>query len=474
MIVLVNPYISSAERYGRDIGDIGGHQMPLGIYYLASFLEKEGRAVTVLDAEALDLPHEEAVRVIAAHRPRIVGFTATTVGFRNARALARLVTDALPEAALVIGGPHMTAMPEETMAAGPFAYGIVQEGEVAFAALCRHILDSEGDLESLPNLYRLQEGKVVSSPERVRVDDLDTIPPPARHLCRDLSLYRPPVGAYRRKPVANVITSRGCPYKCIFCDNNTFGRKVRYFSAEYVAREVEALATDFGVREIAFLDDTFVLDKKRLREIFRLLRERGVRFPWTCMTRVNNLDFETLKMMKENGCWQIRIGIESGSQEVLDFIRKGITLEQVDRVTSWCRDLGVRCTGFFILGHHIDTPETIQETIEYGLRIPLSDIVVTINTPIPGTESYRLVRDYGEYVEHDWMDLNYWTPVFIPTGLTREFMLDKQKEFYRRFYGRPRVLAGQLGKIRDFQGLRIYARNALLGLKFIGKDASDT
>jgi radical SAM superfamily enzyme YgiQ (UPF0313 family) len=270
--------------------------------------------------------------------------------------------------------------------------------------------------------------------------------------------------------VANVITSRGCPYRCIFCDNNTFGRKVRFFSAGYVADEIRTLVRKFGVLEIAFLDDTFVLDKGRLREIFGILRNERISFPWTCMTRVNNLDYETLKFMRDSGCWQIRIGIESGNQAVLDFIKKGITLEQVRNVTGWCASLGIRTTGFFMVGHHVDTPETIDQTIAFALGLPLSDVVVTVNTPIPGTESYDKAREYGEYREDDWTSLNYWTPVFVPRGLTRELLLAKQAEFYSRFYRRPRIVLGQLGKIRDLRGLASLARSALKGYRFTRGD----
>jgi len=274
------------------------------------------------------------------------------------------------------------------------------------------------------------------------------------------------------KPVMNMLTSRGCPYQCIFCDNNTFGRKTRFFSAEYVVAEIKELINKYGAREIAFLDDTFVVDKKRLHKIFALLDADGTRFPWTCMTRVNNLDFETLQFMADHGCWQIRVGVESGSQKVLDFIRKGITLEQVRNVADWCKKLKVKVSGFFIIGHHIDTPETINDTIEFALSVPLTDIITTINTPIPGTESYRLAREYGEYKEDDWMSLNYWTPVFVPKGLTKEFMLKKQAEMYSRFYRRPAVILRQLGKIKSLGDLKMYLKNALLGAKFLQKSKS--
>ena len=471
MIVLVNPFITSQERYGRDVGDIGGHQMPLGIYYLAAFLRTHGFAVRVIDAEAENIPPDNIVENLRDTGARLVGITSTTVGFRNAALLAGLLRQGLPGVPLVIGGPHLTAMPVKTMETGLFDFGIVKEGELPLLKLCSHLLRGEGKIEDVPNLLRLGGGEVLESREFVVVTRLDDLPFPARDLCPDITIYRPPVGAYRKKPVANVITSRGCPYHCIFCDNNTFGRKVRFFSAEYVAAEIRTLVRDNGIREIAFLDDTFVLDKARLRKIFEILRGDGISFPWTCMTRVNNLDRETLAFMKANGCWQIRVGVESGNQGVLDFIEKGITLEQVRQVTAWCRELKIRTTGFFMIGHHIDSPATLDETIEFALSLPLSDVVVTINTPMPGTKSYALAREYGEYWEGDWNSLNYWTPVFVPKNLTRELMLRKQAEFYRRFYLRPRVLFGQIAKIRDLSSLAMFARSSVLGYRFVKRGA---
>jgi radical SAM superfamily enzyme YgiQ (UPF0313 family) len=471
-IVLVNPFITSRERYGKDIGDIGGHQMPLGIFSLAAFLRAQGFEVAVLDAEALQLSHEAVADMIVRSGARAVGITSTTVGFRNAGRLASLVRHRLRNMPLIIGGPQMTAMPVKTMETGLFDYGIVREGEIPLAKLCAFLFKGEGGLEAVPNLVWREGGVIRSNPADCVVARLDDLPPPVRDFCPDLSAYKPPVGAFREQPVASVITSRGCPYRCIFCDNNTFGRKVRFFSARYVAEEIRVLIKDFRVREIAFLDDTFVLDKARLREIFGILRREGIAFPWTCMTRVDNLDCGTLEFMKESGCWQIRVGIESGNQRVLNFIKKGITLKQVRDVTGWCKELGIRTTGFFMVGHHIDTRETIDETIRFALALPLSDVVVTVNTPIPGTESYEKAREYGQYEESDWSSLNYWTPVFVPKGLTRELLLEKQAEFYRRFYRRPRVLLGQLGKIRSPRSLGMLVRGSLQGHRFM-RDVSE-
>ena len=120
-----------------------------------------------------------------------------------------------------------------------------------------------------------------------------------------------------------------------------------------------------------------------------------------------------------------------------------------------------------MIGHHIDTPETINQTIDFALSIPLTDIITTINTPIPGTESYNLAKQYGDYFEDDWMSLNYWTPVFVPQGLSKEFMLEKQAEMYSRFYRRPSVLLSQLGKIKSWQDVKFYYKNAIHGLNFI-------
>ncbi len=469
MIYLINPYITSEERYGREIGDIGGHQMPLGIFYLAAALERQGEKVRVLDCEAFKISHEELIAILEETPTELIGITSTTVSFYRARALAEMIHKALPGLKIIIGGPHMSAMPEPTMLTGAFDFGITHEGETALTKLVACLLHGQGSLAKVPNLYYFNNGELVKNQRTEYIRDMDAIAPPARQLCEDYSVYKPPVGAFRDRPVMNMLTSRGCPYHCIFCDNNTFGRKTRFFSAEYVVNEIEELVTRYGAREIAFLDDTFVLDKKRLRRIFELLEEKNISFPWTCMTRVNNLDFETLKFMRDHGCWQIRIGIESGSQEVLDFIKKGITLQQVENVANWGKELKIKVSGFFMIGHHIDTPASIDATINFALTMPLTDIIVTINTPIPGTESYTLARQYGDYREKDWTSLNYWTPVFVPNGLTKEFMLAKQAEMYSRFYRRPAVILRQLGKIRTLQDAKMYFRNALLGLKFVAR-----
>lgn len=272
------------------------------------------------------------------------------------------------------------------------------------------------------------------------ISDLDSIPFPAYDLVSDFSLYNPPPSNYKKIPVANIITSRGCPNLCTFCDHSTFGRKLRQRSAKNIADEIELLYHQYGIREIAFVDDTFTLRPQRIIEIFNILEQRGIKFPWTCMSHINTVNFEVLKFMRDTGCWHISFGIESGNEGILRLIKKNISLDVARKVIRWCHELGIRTKGFFIVGHPGETVETIEQTIQVALDMALDDIIVTLNTPLPATEQCREVHRYGTMTEADWSKFNMWNPVFIPAGLSEDILQKKHKEFYRRFYLRPRIM----------------------------------
>jgi radical SAM superfamily enzyme YgiQ (UPF0313 family) len=163
-------------------------------------------------------------------------------------------------------------------------------------------------------------------------------------------------------------------------------------------------------------------------------------FPWTCMARINTVDEDLLRYMKDNGCWHVSFGIESGDDRILKLIRKDIKIRNVERVVEICHKLGIMSTGFFIIGHLSETVETIDKSTDLALRLKLDDVVVTINTPIPGSYQYERAQEFGVLDESSWSKFNCWNPVFVPNGLTEEILLAKHKDFYRKFYLRPRII----------------------------------
>ena len=375
--------------------------------------------------------------------------------------MARELKRRRPERPIVLGGPHVSSNLAHGMSFAEFDFAIVGEGETPLAELadalergpicppspawpiatgsCPDFRRSENrDCPLLTECRQWRE--LVVNPPAPRIDDLDALPFPAYDLAADLSLYTPPPCNYKKLPAANVITSRGCPNQCTFCDRSVFGQLLRQRSAENVAAEIEHLWNEYHVREIAFVDDTFTLRPQRIRELFAILDRKNIAFPWTCMSRVSAVDEDLLKFMRDHGCWHISFGIESGNEEILERIKKKISLEQARRVIGWCAKLGIRTKGFFIVGHPGETLETIDESIREALGMKLDDVVVTINTPIPGSPQYKEAAANGTLDETDWSKFNYWRPVFVPHGLTREQLLAKHREFYRRFYFRPRIL----------------------------------
>jgi anaerobic magnesium-protoporphyrin IX monomethyl ester cyclase len=437
-VLLIYPPISIQERYSSDIGHAGGKQMPLGIYYLAAYLRKGKHDVRVIDAEANDMSYEQIISVAQGFLPQVIGISSTTVAFHRALSVAGFLKEKMPNVITVIGGPHPTAAVEDVMSNKEFDYAILGEGEIAF----QNFLDAlqyNADYKSLAGLaYRGKEKIHVNHPNII--EHINELPFPAYDMINNFSLYNPPPMNYRKLPVANIITSRGCPNQCTFCDHSIFGRTLKQRSPENIAEEIELLFKHYGIREIAFVDDTFTINPERIKILFKYLNQKNIHFPWTCMSRINTVDEDMLLFMKDHGCWHISFGIESGNENILQLIKKNISLDAVKKIIETCYRLGILTKGFFIIGHPGETEETIEQTIQFALSIPLDDVVVTLNTPLPGTAQYRTAQEYGRLDNADWSKYNMWNPVFIPKGLTTEILLKKHHEFYRRFYLRPRIV----------------------------------
>lgn len=438
-VFLVYPPISKAERYSSEIGNSGGDQIPLGIFCLAAYLRSRGIEVDVVDAEAELLSSEDIVARISSFNPGLVAISSTTVAFHRSLELARAVKESFSDLPTVLGGAHVTSNCSHAMGFEGFDFGVVGEGELTLFELVQ-ALRHGNSFESISGLAWRNGPEVVVNSKRAFIEDLDELPFPAFDLIPDLGKYNPPPSNYKKLPVANIMTSRGCPSQCTFCDNSIFGTKFRKRSPGNIADEIELLVKQFGVREIAFVDDTFTVDIRQIYALFDELDRRGIHFPWTCMSRINTVDKDLLKFMRDHGCWHISFGIESGNEEVLRRIKKNITLDAVRRVIGWCSELGVKTKGFFIVGHPGDSLETIDQTTRFALELPLDDAVITINTPIPGSPQFGEVDKWGTLDVTDWSKFNYWRPVFVPKGMTQEMLIAKQQEFYRRFYFRPRIL----------------------------------
>lgn len=439
-VLIVYPPLSKMERYSSKLGSVGGEQLPLGIYYLASYLRKNGYDVRVCDAEAEKLTLEDILYIIQDYRPSAVGIGSTTVAFHRALELANAVKTLSGDLTVVLGGPHVTSNSDHALSFSAFDYGVIGEGEITFLELL-NALSAGASVGNIPGIaFRNAAGQVVKTTPREYIRDLDTLPFPAYDLVKDFALYAPPPSNYRTLPVMNIITSRGCPNDCTFCDRNIFGKKYRERSAQNVFDEIRFLHENFHVRELAFVDDTFLINKERVIALFDMIRQAGLNFPWTCMARINNVTYDFLRYLRDNGCWNIAFGIESSDEGILKVIRKNITPERVRVVTDWCHELNIETKGFFIVGHPTETIETIDKTIDFATSLKLDAVVVTINTPIPGSQQYAEAHQYGTLDTTDWAKFNYWRPVFVPFGLSQEILLKKQEEFYLRFYMRPRII----------------------------------
>jgi radical SAM superfamily enzyme YgiQ (UPF0313 family) len=439
-ILFITPHLSREKRYGSLAG--GGSSSPsLGILMLAAVARHHGFDCTVIDASALELSEQDLLQRIATIRPDVIGISSPTLAIGNASNIATAVKRLYPDIRIIAGGPHITAAPLETMSRFPaLDIAVIGEGEATITELLT-VLQDDADPASVQGIVYRNGNNLCDTGRRPKITDLDALPFPAWDLLEGFpQRYLPAPFKVRNLPAATLVTTRGCPNTCIFCDRSVFGSSCHAYSAEYIVREMAELYQRYGIREFSFEDDTFITFKKRLVELCEKLITLKLDISWTCLGRVNHVTADILKLMRAAGCWQISFGIESGSQGILDLVNKGITLDQIRNAADLCQDAGIKSKGFFIIGHPGETRETLRVTLDFALKLPLNDISVSLMTPFPGSEIYDRASEFGTF-DANWENMNLLNAVFVPNGLTREELVSAQKVLLKRFYLRPRIIA---------------------------------
>jgi|TARA_B100001964_G_scaffold245829_1_gene337070 radical SAM superfamily enzyme YgiQ (UPF0313 family) len=458
-VTLINPPMTLEERYGK-FARAGSSLPPLGLAYIAATLEKNGIEVDIIDGTVMNFKNKSLENRISSIKPDIIGVTALTPTLYRSYEVINTSKKILPRTLIVIGGPHTSLFPKDVLKENTnIDISVYGEGEHTLLELVKNIenygKNNGKSFEDVKGIVYRNNGKIIKNEPRPYIGDLDTVPFPSRHLL-PMNEYRPALYQIKRSPNTNIIASRGCPFSCTFCSKGVYGKKFRTRSPENVIVEIENLIEKYGIKELLFWDDTFTVNKKWVEDFCDLLQTKNFDLTWSCSSRVNKVDKALLQKMKNVGCWSIFYGIEAGSQELLDNIDKGITLQEIRNAVKWAKEVGIEVRASFMLGLPGETKELAKKTIRFAKEIDPDFAQFNITTPYPGTELNKNAGQYGKILSHDFSKYTIWSPIFIPTGITSEDLTKLHHHAYVEFYLRPTYILKRLMKIRSFSDIKVY------------------
>jgi radical SAM superfamily enzyme YgiQ (UPF0313 family) len=401
--------------------------LSLGLSHIAAVLSKKGYEVKIYNAdykssenyadqreifESYDnykkilsnLNHPlwlEVKENIESVSPDIIGITMLTGTYKSAENVGRIAKELNKDMDVVVGGTHATVLPEETIKNKYFDYVVRGEGEYTFLDLVNGVR-----IEDIQNLtYINEKGEIVNNPDREFIEDLDSLPFPSRDLYLNETRYM---------DYGYIMTGRGCPFECTFCASKKVWKgHVRFRSPENVVEEVKHVYDKYGTKFFYFVDDTFTLNKKRSKKICELLVESNLDISWICDTRVDTIDEELLRLMKESGCVRMKIGVESGSERILKMVKKKITKRQIRDSVSLIKKVEIDLTIYLMIGFPTETKEEMRETLEFARELEPTYYSLSILAPYPGTEVYddvirsgvKLPKEHWEYFFHQSKDM---------------------------------------------------------------------
>ncbi|HEX3013317.1 MAG TPA: radical SAM protein [Methanobacterium sp.] len=419
---------------------------PLNIMYLAAMLEESSLSVKIIDDDLYQLGHDKVASLASKIDPVIVGVTATTATIKNALKYVKNVKDVLPNVLTVIGGSHPTFVPEDTLRSEEaLDIVVIGEGEETMVDLAQRYGKTENNgLSEIKGIAFREGNKIIKTQQRPLIKNIDDLPFPARHLV--------PFKSYRTSSQAGgMITSRGCVFSCNYCSSSLImGKKFRTRSPENVVDEMEELVDKYKVRDIAFLDDIFMLNKRRAEAIADEIVNRGLDISFIASSRVNTVDQRLLGSLKNAGMNTLYCGIESGSQRVLDLMGKNITLKQSEDAVKAAKNVGVNVMGSFMIGYPGETSKEMDQTIDFSIKLDPDYSQFSILTPFPGTPLYYKLKQKGLLATEDWNKYTVLDPVikYEKFGLSRRLVERKLAKAYLKFYIRPRYLIKHRNVVR--------------------------
>jgi len=443
-ILLVYPPISLKDTYSK-VSFAAPIMPPLGLAYIAAVLEQNNFDVKIIDCVAEKLNYEDLLKRVNEYKPSIIGFNANTSSYSKAQKTINKIKHEHSDIITVIGGAHASAMPKKVLTETPsIDIVLFGEGEDTFLEIANKVKKNE-NLKDIDGTGIRQNNRVIINKERNIITSLDKIPFPARHLLKNFMSYsHTPIRS--TEFIISVITSRGCPFNCYFCDQTIFTKEWRSHSTEYILQELKMLKNNYGDCKIVFEDDNFALSEKRTTDICKKMIKDKLNLKWSCCIRADKINGNTLKLMKRAGCEGIYIGIESGNHNQLKLINKNLNINQIIKCVHIAKKVGIKnIHGSFIIGLPKDNKNTIKQTINLACQLPLTGATFNLFVPYPNTKLRDIASEFGTISPNlrIYSDHANFVP-YIPNSMTEQEILAFQRKAYRKFYLRLKYIFNNL------------------------------
>ena len=467
-VLLINPPYE-IERYMGKLSKIAFVFQPIGLTYIASYLRSKDISVKIFDSQVEQEPIQQ---VVSTYDPDIIGITCVTFLVHSTIELSKLLKREFPHKVILVGGIHPTIRPEDFLREKSIDYIAVGEGEITMYEFVRAI-EQQKDPATVDGIVYERDGIIHGGRPRELVKNIDEFPAPdAGDLMKE---------GYQTSPdtrtgdiVGVILTSRGCPYNCIFCANRLLSKgKYRTHSIERVCGEIENLLSRYNVTQLFVQDDNFAANKSRAKDLCREFIKRGFnkKVSWWAEARVDCVDEELLTLMAKANCKIISYGLESGNQRLLDMIDKGITIKQIKETISMTKKAGIDIRASFILGLPTESREESIRTIKFAKELGIDQVRFALATPFPGTKLWDIAQSEGVLDLSDWRRFSLMSgyskglPVYTPKGRDAEELARLQRRANLSFYLRPRVLLTYLRRMNSLSAFRDISGGALRFVK---------
>ncbi|MCB4755591.1 MAG: B12-binding domain-containing radical SAM protein [Elusimicrobia bacterium] len=456
-VLLLEAFAPDESRWGSFSVE-KGFVLPLGMLAIYSYLKSKGIDVQLIDTQFGQFTRQHLQTILADKEIGIVGIPVFTNSAHHSFQTAALCKEIRPDIVVVLGGVHVTILPERTLMECPAVdYVIMGEGEYTFYELVTS-LSSKKPINGLAGVAYRDGDKIIVNPHRPFISNLDELPMTC-YEGLDLSKYIPHPTQYIVLPNQALVTQRGCPYPCVFCEASAvLGKVARRFSPERVMAELDLLVKKYGTRGIYFQDSTFSINRDYTMKLMELLIKSDLDIKWACNNRADKVDKELLTAMKRAGCWMINYGVESGNQASLEVLKKCMTVEDNEKAVELTKKTGIDVLCNFIIAIPGEDEAMVKNTIRYAKKLLPDLALFYLPTPFPTSPLYDICKKSGGIRENvtweDYLLVDYDNPVYVNPLLGKDKMKAYYKKAYRDFYLNPRYLLQAVAKLRSPTNLK--------------------